>query len=169
MIELLPILDVITPEEEQGLLAFIKDENIVKNSSVKDRFLIRYGNSVYPNHIKSKIIPPYLVDLSNKLITLGILDELPASVTINVYEPGDYINPHVDNLRAGPVITILSLLSEAEIVLTKQHHKKQILLPTRSVLQLKDVYRTTWMHSIPKVKTRRISIVFRQEGKQIKK
>jgi alkylated DNA repair dioxygenase AlkB len=159
-----PILDVITSDEEEQLLYNVEKENIEKYVA-NGRYIVRYGNSIYANYIKSKTIPDYLIKLSEKLIAAGILDEMPASITINLYKPGCFIPPHIDDLNAGPVITILSIGSDAELVLTHGGESKSVLLPTKSVFQLKDEYRTIWMHSVPKVKKRRISIVFRQEGK----
>ena len=63
------------------------------------------------------------------------------------------------------MITILSLLSEAKLILTYGSKKENILLPSRSIIQLKGVYRTHWKHSIEKLNQKRISKVFRQSGK----
>ena len=52
--------------------------------------------------------------------------------------------PYIDNVDAGPVITILSLLSDAKLILTYGTKRENILLPSRSVIQLKGIYRTHW-------------------------
>ena len=154
-----PELDILSIEEESELLDKLLSEHSVKSNS---RTLLRYGNSVYGND-KLDPIPEYLLELSNKLIDKKILDSLPEDITINTYYPGDSIPAHIDKIDAGPVITILSLLSEAKLILSYGSKKENI--PSRSIIQLKGVYRTHWKHSIEKLKQKRISIVFRQTGK----
>ena len=160
---LIPELNVISVEEETELLnALVEAEN--KGTVLNDRIGIRYGNSIYSN-TELEPIPKYLLDLCNKLIDKKILDVLPEDVSINIYYPGNKMVPHIDKIDAGPVITILSLLSDANLSLTNGAKKEIVLLPSRSVIQLKDKYRTHWKHSIEKIKDKRISIVFRQLGK----
>jgi len=156
-----PELNILSIEEEIDLLDKLSNEQGIKKNS---RTLIRYGNSVYSNNILDPI-PEYLLDLSNELINRKVLDALPEDITINTYYPGDSIPAHIDKIEAGPIITILSLLSDATLILTYGSKKEKILLPSRSVIQLKGVYRTHWKHSIEKLKDKRISIVFRQTGK----
>ena len=158
------ILDVISKEEEQELLSKLNKEDTDIVSNKYDRSgLIRYGDSADSSYVKSEVIPDYLIDLSNKLVEQKILDELPASITINVYDKGSSIGPHIDRIEYGPVVTILSILSDAELVLLNNSKKINISLPPRSVIQLKGQYRNIWKHSILPVKEKRISIVFRKK------
>jgi len=161
---LTPELDVISVEEETELLnALVEAEN--KGTEINNRIGIRYGNSIYGNS-ELKPIPNYLLNLCYKLIDKKILNALPEDVSINIYYPGNKMLPHIDKIDAGPVITILSLLSDANFILSNGSKKEIVLLPSRSVVQLKDKYRTHWKHSIEKVNDKRISIVFRQLGKK---
>jgi alkylated DNA repair dioxygenase AlkB len=162
--DLTSILNIITEEEELKLLDRIEKDVNLKKDAKRSRLYVRYGKSVYDTNVMSKIIPDYLIQLSEVLVNKKIINKLPASITINIYEEGDFISPHIDDIKAGPVITILSIGSEAELILTDGSAKKNILLPRRSVFQLKGVYRTKWEHSILPVKTKRISIVFREYG-----
>jgi alkylated DNA repair dioxygenase AlkB len=158
-----PILNVISIEEELELLeSLAKAEKDSKVSN--DRTLVRYGNSIYSNE-QLEPIPDYLLDLCYKLIDQKILDALPEDITVNTYYPGNKMVPHIDKIDAGPVITVLSLLSDAKLILTYGAKRENILLPSRSIIQLKGIYRTHWKHSIEKLKDKRISIVFRQLGK----
>jgi alkylated DNA repair dioxygenase AlkB len=158
-----PILNVISIEEELKLLeSLAKAEEDSKVSN--DRTLVRYGNSIYGNE-KLDPIPGYLLDLCNRLIDQKILDALPEDVTVNTYYPGNKMVAHIDRVDAGPVITVLSLLSDAKLILTYRTKREVITLPSRSVIQLKGIYRTHWKHSIEKLEHKRISIVFRQLGK----
>ena len=159
-----PELNVISVNEETELLnALVEAEN--KGTEINNRIGIRYGNSIYGNS-ELKPIPNYLLNLCNKLIDKKILDVLPEDISINIYYPGNKMLPHIDKIDAGPVITILSLLSDANLILSYGSKKEIVLLPSRSVVQLKDKYRTHWKHSIEKVNDKRISIVFRQLGKK---
>lgn len=158
-----PILNVISIEEELALLeSLAKAEKDSKVSN--DRTLVRYGNSIYGNE-KLDPIPDYLLDLCHKLIDQEILDALPEDVTVNTYYPGNKMVAHIDRVDAGPVITVLSLLSDAKLILTYGTKREVITLPSRSVIQLKGIYRTHWKHSIERLEHKRISIVFRQLGK----
>jgi alkylated DNA repair dioxygenase AlkB len=160
---LTPELNVISVEEETELLnALVEAEN--KGTEINNRIAIRYGNSIYGNS-ELKPIPDYLLNLCNKLIDKKILNVLPEDISINIYYPGNKMLPHIDKIDAGPVITILSLLSDANLILSYGSKKEIVLLPSRSVVQLKDKYRTHWKHSIEEVNDKRISIVFRQLGK----
>jgi alkylated DNA repair dioxygenase AlkB len=158
-----PILNVISIEEELALLeSLAKAEKDSKVSN--DRTLVRYGNSIYGNE-KLDPIPGYLLDLCHRLIDQKILDALPEDVTVNTYYPGNKMVAHIDRVDAGPVITVLSLLSDAKLILTYGTKREVITLPSRSVIQLKGIYRTHWKHSIERLEHKRISIVFRQLGK----
>ena len=163
---MVPELNVISIEEELALLEYLAKAE--KDSKVfDDRTLVRYGNSIYGNK-QLDPIPDYLLDLCYKLIDKNILDALPEDVTVNIYYPRNKMSPHIDRADAGPVITILSLLSDAKLILTCGTKRETIILPSRSVIQLKGVYRTHWKHSIERLEHKRISIVFRQLGKKIR-
>jgi len=158
-----PILDVITEEEESALVNRILSKSYLKQLKKSDRTMFRYGQSTIKGNILSNKIPDFLIDISNKLIEKEILPSIPISITVNVYNEGDFIRPHIDAISAGPIITILALESESEMILEFGTRKETIVFPQRSVLQIKDIYRTKWNHSIPEVKKRRISIVFRYD------
>lgn len=160
------ILEVISETEEKELLTKLNQETIDLNTNRYERSgILRYGDSVNTEYVKSKEIPQYLIDLSNRLIEKNILDEVPASITINVYEKGASISPHIDEIPYGPVVTILSILSDAELILLNNSKKIIINLLPRSVIQLKGEYRNIWKHAVLPVKARRISIVFRKKIK----
>lgn len=119
---LTPELNVISVEEEAELLnALVEAEQ--KSIEINNRIALRYGNSIYSN-TKLEPIPDYLLDLSNKLIDKKILNALPEDVSINIYYPGNKMLPHIDKIDAGPVITILSLLSDANLILSYGSKKK---------------------------------------------
>jgi alkylated DNA repair dioxygenase AlkB len=122
----------------------------------------RYGSNVpYKNQIESTTIPQYLESLSTKIVERGLLLSKPNSISINEYLPGNSIAPHIDSLESGQIITIISLLSDAIMVFSKNDEQYKITIPSRSIMQLKDEIRFEWKHSIEPVKLKRYSIVFR--------
>lgn len=122
----------------------------------------RYGSDIpYKNQIESTTIPEYLDNLSNKIVEYGFLSLKPNSISINEYLTGNAIAPHIDSLESGPIITIVSLLSDAMMEFSIADIKHTILVPARSLIQLKDEIRFKWKHAILPVKFKRYSIVFR--------
>lgn len=122
----------------------------------------RYGSSSpYKNQIVSTTIPDYLDNISTRIANEGLLQTKPNSVSINTYYPGNAIAPHIDSLESGPIISILSLLSDATMVFTQDKEMFSVIVPRRSLLQLKDSIRYNWQHSILPVSSKRYSVVFR--------
>jgi alkylated DNA repair dioxygenase AlkB len=153
-------LDFITQAEEDFLL-----KNINKSSckSTKGRNSIqRFGSSMpYKSNMVSNKIPEYFNSVLDKLIQQNLLEKTPDSVSVNEYFSGQSITPHIDSKTSGKIITILSLMNEATMVFERNKEKHSLLLPARSLVQMKNEIREQWLHSIPPVKNTRYSIVFR--------
>jgi len=160
------IENFITPEEEVEILSHItevKAKKIPTRNSIK-----RYGSSApYRGNIVSKSIPDFLESLAVKLVEQGLMEKKPDSVTINQYCVGQGITPHVDSITSGPVITILSLLSDATMRFHLKGAKGKTVetiasaYPARALVQMKEKIRHLWQHSVDPVKSDRYSIVFR--------
>jgi alkylated DNA repair dioxygenase AlkB len=146
--------DVISAEEETQLNKAIPD--LTKKYSRK---ILRYGVSKYNNNLVSVEVPQYLLDLSDKLIKLGILKFVPKDYTINIYKPKDFIKYHID--MGDDDTLILSILTPITFNLKKNEEAISFEFPNRSALLLTGEYRTEWQHAIEPVTDRRISIVFR--------
>jgi len=86
------------------------------------------------------------------------------SVTINEYMPGQRIDWHIDNLMAGPVIYVVSLLSDANLDFRYGGTTESYLLPRYSLVKFGGDKRYKWEHSVI-VKEKRYSIVFRNSKK----
>lgn len=86
------------------------------------------------------------------------------SVTINEYEPGHGIAPHVDADYFGPVIAILSLGGSAIMIFRLVTSSDKQEIPPRSLATLTWDARSKWTHEIApeSVKETRYSIVFRE-------
>ena len=102
---LIMIPEFIGEEEEESILSNIPPTPIRK---VKFRnSTARYGSALaYQDNLKSKIIPPYLDQLGERLFAGGLLPEKPNSISINEYLKGNGIGPHIDNDESGPIISI---------------------------------------------------------------
>lgn len=151
------IEDWISPVEESKILGRIIRRQ--RAYAVGRNSILRYGSSEpYADNVVSDIIPDYLQELADRLVEEGLM--YPAEqITVNQYLEGDSIRPHIDKGRE--IITVLSLLSEAEMRLTLPGQIRRILLQPRSLLQLTGEERYVWEHAVPRVKTERYSIVFR--------
>jgi alkylated DNA repair dioxygenase AlkB len=146
--------NVISAEEEIELNKAIPD--LTKKYSRK---ILRYGISKYNNNLVSVEVPQYLLDLSDKLIKLGILKFIPKDYTINIYKPKDFIKYHID--MGDDDTLILSILTPITFNLKKNEEVISFEFPNRSALLLTGEYRTKWQHAIEPVTDRRISVVFR--------
>ncbi len=146
--------NVISAEEEIELDKAIPD--LTKKYSRK---ILRYGISKYNNNLVSVEVPQYLLDLSDKLIKLGILKFIPKDYTINIYKPKDFIKYHID--MGDDDTLILSILTPITFNLKKNEEVISFEFPNRSALLLTGEYRTKWQHAIEPVTDRRISVVFR--------
>lgn len=156
--------EFITPDEEQDLIAKINNIQARKIRDSRHRTSIsRFGSSLpYSSYIQSKVIPDYLLEYASRLFHGGLLDKKPNSVSINEYDTGHTIEPHIDSPNSGPVITVLSLESPAVMKFTRPGHLALIVgLPPRSLIQIRGEIRTIWKHEILPVPGHRYSVVFR--------
>ncbi|KAL8191045.1 UNVERIFIED_CONTAM: Alkylated DNA repair protein alkB 8 [Gekko kuhli] len=121
------IEDLVSPEEERQLLESIdwSEDEVIPNArkSLKHRrvkhfgYEFRYDNN---NVDRDKPLPGGLPELCNvilaKCLTLGYIKEKPDQLTINQYEPGQGIPPHIDTHSAfEDEIISLSLGAESVI------------------------------------------------------
>jgi alkylated DNA repair dioxygenase AlkB len=135
----------------------------------RDRFggrdrnaIVRFGSQKPFKDVLDGKIPAHLDWLCAKLVAGNYTPVKPDSITINEYYPGQAIIPHIDPPACGPVITVLSLRSDATMVFTKKGEENlTIELPARSLVQMRNVIRYDWQHEITPVKELRYSMVFR--------
>ena len=106
-------------------------------------------------------IPDYLQALCDRLLEHKLVSVLPNSVSINEYLKNQRILPHIDNPASGRVVTVLSVESPATMIFIRDPERFSIVLPPRSLVQLRDEIRNDWKHAIEPVASRRYSLVFR--------
>lgn len=157
--------EFIDASEEQSLLPrlVVADKSRSFNHSGRN-CVQRYGSRVpYNNYMISEHIPQHFENMCQKLVELNLLALKPDSVTVNEYLKGQIIQPHVDALGGGPVITILSLGAPADMVFRRKNVEKcyTVNLQPRSLIQMRGDLRYKWTHEILPVAARRYSVVFR--------
>lgn len=159
---LLFIPDFISPEEEAQVICHLGEPIISpKRDQTTRNNILRYGSKTpYAMGNVSVEIPSYLQFLSDKIVSAQ-LSPMPHSVSVNEYLSGQKIDPHIDSERAGPIISIISLLSSAIMRFTKEDQVFDLELPPRSYVRMQDEVRYKWKHEILPVVDRRYSIVFR--------
>lgn len=152
--------EFITPEEEAQIIDFvIKTEHrrTPGRNSVQ-----RYGSNVpYRSNILNQKIPELLENLGKKLLDSGLLSSRPDSITINEYHQNQGILGHIDSKSSGEVITTLSILGSATMVLQRGAEKFSVELPPRCLVQMRSEARDEWTHAILPVPSTRYSVVFR--------
>jgi hypothetical protein len=125
------LLDFISSEEEQQLVDGIVSTyrpSIGMTSAKYRNSIHRFGDGdIYKDNLVSAVIPDYFAPAINKLIAAQLIAGQPDAVTVNEYLAGQRIHPHIDAPEAGPVITVLSLLSPAVMLFTCGDDKFEVI------------------------------------------
>lgn len=154
----------ITQSEEQYLINSIKDYKTQNPKLVANYGSNNYASIYFGERYKKDplVFPDFIKNLCDKLIRHHLVKEYPFGVAINEYQKGQKIGPHIDKPISGPIVTILSLNSNATMVFKKKGESDivQELYP-RSLIQMKGDIRDNWTHEILPVKDLRISLIFR--------
>lgn len=147
----------ISPLEEAALLTHICAhlDALPSRSSERSR-IARFGWD-YRGRQKVEPVPDWCVSLLARLPDQRPLD----SLTLNEYQPGRAISPHVDPLEFGDPILILGLASACELELSLGAKKLAFEFPACALLSLSGPSRFPWHHAIKPVKALRYSLVFR--------
>ncbi|CAM9588239.1 unnamed protein product [Bubo scandiacus] len=158
---LMVIEKIISPEEERRMLESIDwtaDEDIQNaQKTLKHRRVKHFGYEFcYDNNNvdKDKPLPgglPEICDLFlEKCLTQGYIQHKPDQLTINQYEPGQGIPPHIDTHSAFED-EIISLSLGSEIVMDFKHPDGRtvaVMLPRCSLLVMAGESRYLWTHGI---------------------
>lgn len=158
--------DFVSAAEEQELLEIL-EANIPSGTTrhhkqLRRNVVQRWGsNKPYFNDVLSPIIPDYFQPLLDRLVAQKLVGLRPDSVTLNQYLKNQAISAHIDDPKAGNVITVLSLKSPATMVFRRDAQSVSVDLPARSLVQMRDDIRYNWTHEILPVAVTRYSLVFR--------
>jgi alkylated DNA repair dioxygenase AlkB len=153
--------DFITDLQESALIPHLASEKKRSITSGGGLYQVRYGTNVYSRKLASEVIPEYLVEYCELLHQRGFLDHTPKHITINTYEKGSVIGPHIDKPDCGDAVTILSVASDATMMMSRGELREEITLKRRSLIQLAGEARFDWEHEVLPVASLRYSLVFR--------
>ena len=173
---LLKCENFITPEEEVQLINFIEqDWNAISAEHVqedlKHRQVVHYGykfrygsNDVdCSSPLSSDGLPHFTHFVVQKLMDNGYFAEEPDQLTINKYNPGDGIPPHIDNPTAfaEPLATLS--LGSATVMEMKSTDgiKVSLFFPARTLVVFTKDSRYRWTHGI---QARKTDLVFKSSA-----
>ncbi|XP_061576269.1 alkylated DNA repair protein alkB homolog 8 [Cololabis saira] len=153
--------DFVSPEEEALLLSAIDwlpvHNDATAQKSLKHRRVKHYGfefrydnNNVDKDKPLAAGIPEECLCVLERCVRNGHISAMPDQLTVNQYESGQGIPPHVDTHSAFED-TILSLSLGAKTVMEFRHPDGRVVpvvLPGRSLLVMKGESRYLWTHGI---------------------
>uniref|UniRef100_A0A1A8FR29 tRNA (carboxymethyluridine(34)-5-O)-methyltransferase n=4 Tax=Nothobranchius korthausae TaxID=1143690 RepID=A0A1A8FR29_9TELE len=155
--------DFVSPEEEAQLLAAVdwssahEDVSGSAQKALKHRRVKHYGfefrydnNNVDKDKPLPACLPGECLPVLERCLRDGHINLMPDQLTINQYESGQGIPPHVDTHSAFED-TILSLSLGAKAVMEFRHPDGRVVavvLPSRSLLVMKGESRYLWTHGI---------------------
>uniref|UniRef100_A0A668ACD6 AlkB homolog 8, tRNA methyltransferase n=1 Tax=Myripristis murdjan TaxID=586833 RepID=A0A668ACD6_9TELE len=153
--------DFVSAEEEALLLAAVDwsstNDDVTAQKALKHRRVKHYGyefrydnNNVDKDKPLSAGLPKECMHILERCVRNGHIDIMPDQLTVNQYQSGQGIPPHVDTHSAFED-TILSLSLGAKAVMEFRHPDGRVVpvvLPERSLLVMKGESRYLWSHGI---------------------
>ncbi|KAM9853847.1 tRNA (carboxymethyluridine(34)-5-O)-methyltransferase alkbh8 [Aulostomus maculatus] len=152
--------DFVSPEEEALLLAAVDwsvSDDVTAEKALKHRRVKHYGfefrydnNNVDKDKPLPTGIPVECRPVLERCVKNGHINTVPDQLTVNQYESGQGIPPHVDTHSAFED-TILSLSLGAKTVMEFRHPDGRVvnvMLPGQSLLVMKGESRYLWSHGI---------------------
>ena len=116
-------------------------------------------------------LPPFAIEVANKLILTGLIKEMPDQLIVNEYQPGQGISAHVDcePCFKNTMFTVsLGSIYEIDFISLESGEVRSTLLEIGSALILENDSRYQWMHRIKARKSdhkvargRRVSLTYR--------
>lgn len=154
----------------------------------QSREMLQFGTYTHSNRVETHVpvapLPPELDAVVDALIARGALTELqrPDSCTINLYRPGQWIPPHIDNPAFDRPFVTVSLCSEQPMVLgrgmawpeggqgpgpsreERLNEECVVSLPVGSAVVVEGDAADAYEHAVPPVTAERVSLTFRRRG-----
>ncbi|MGH7170986.1 MAG: alpha-ketoglutarate-dependent dioxygenase AlkB [Gemmataceae bacterium] len=116
-------------------------------------------------------LPPFALEVAQKLRARALIDEMPDQLIVNEYEPGQGITAHIDcePCFKNTIVTVsLGSACVMDLIRVATKEVMPVLLDAGSALVLRDEARYEWMHRIQARKSddgirrrRRVSLTFR--------
>lgn len=112
-------------------------------------------------------LPPWVVDLAERIVRDGWLEDAVANVVVNEYLPGQGIGAHHDFPGFGPTVVAVSLGSPCILELTRDGRKELLDVAPRSLWVLSGEARTSWKHGIAARKADLVGGMRRPRGRRV--
>ncbi|XP_044007284.1 alkylated DNA repair protein alkB homolog 8-like isoform X2 [Aphidius gifuensis] len=149
------ILDFVTPDEESKILDTLNWNNDEYSGHLKHRKVQHFGYEFCYDTNRVDVdkpiapIPEELNFISGVFIKKHCGDLVYDQLTINHYEPGQGIPPHIDthSVFEDPILS-LSLGATYVMDFRKDNKKVSLALPARSLLIMSGESRYAWTHGI---------------------
>jgi alkylated DNA repair dioxygenase AlkB len=116
-------------------------------------------------------LPAFALEIAQRLLDRGLVEEMPDQLIVNEYEPGQGITAHIDcePCFKDTIVTLsLGWAYEMDFISVATGEVKPALLEPGSVLVMQDEGRYQWMHRIKARmsdrgvrRQRRVSLTFR--------
>lgn len=116
-------------------------------------------------------LPPFALEVAQKLLDGELIDEMPDQLIVNEYEAGQGITAHIDcePCFKNTIVTVsLGSACVMDLICVATKDVQPVLLEVGSALILRDEARREWMHRIQARKSddgvprrRRVSLTFR--------
>jgi alkylated DNA repair protein alkB family protein 8 len=148
----------------------------------QSREMLQYGvftkcNRVEPAHVAP--LPAIFEDLLDSFEQSGVIapGERPEACTVNLYDKGCWLPPHVDNLAFSRPFFTVSLRSAQSVVFGSQITGEQgdwegschLLMPVGSVLRVDgEAGGPPCLHALPRATAPRVSLTFRRLTDEIR-
>ncbi|CAM9608747.1 unnamed protein product [Lampetra planeri] len=153
------IPDCVSSEYEDQLLSCLDwgKQQPTAQQSLKHRCVQHFGyefrydnNNVDKDKPLDRGVPTMCDELTDKCLSAGYIQHRPNQLTVNQYQPGQGIPPHIDTHSAFED-GIMSLSLGASTVMEFRHpdgSHASVLLPRRSLLVMAGESRYLWSHGI---------------------
>ncbi len=126
-----------------------------------------YKESEHPNELgdyAAPNIPEELKAVMSKLFLDGYFPVEPDAINVHEYMPGQSFDAHIDDVSYGETVAVVSITGECDMVFSREGETDNSYhLSPRSLIVWNGDERWNWKHSIPKVETRRVSLVIRKQ------
>lgn len=113
--------------------------------------------------VPSKDEPLIIKLMKMRLWNMNIVNKYPELCVLNIYNENQRIGRHIDHLDNGPIIPIIGLDSDSQLIFTNKTKTDSIVfeLPRRALFVMKGELRNDYFHETPSIKYKRKSLVFR--------
>jgi alkylated DNA repair dioxygenase AlkB len=166
--------DFLPPEEQVRLLQEVDAQpwlNDLKRRVQHYGYKYDYKARAINHSMYVGSLPPFALKVAQRLLSHGLIEEVPDQMIVNEYQPGQGITAHIDCepcFKSTIVTVSLGSACVMDFICVATKVVKSVKLETGSALVLSHEARYEWMHRIQARKSdegvprhRRVSLTFR--------